>query len=215
MFILLTPGICSAQEEIRFDFEQSQEGWKIPDWAFYQGDHVAISTEVTAEEASSGENSLQVDCEFPGNRWAAALVEFKVEKGLPFLGLEGYEEIKKLEYLDLTGYKNISVDVYLPRKAPAGLIQARIILTVGEGWLFTEMRYAVPLERGKWTTIQAKLDTPEDESSEWKGRKEKKLIHHQDKVRKIAIRIEYDAAPPHRIGRKYHGPIYIDNLLIN
>lgn len=202
LFVALSVNIdiSSAEDKIRFDFEGSLEKWKIPDWAYYQNDHKAISVELSDKMASSGENSLEMMCEFPGNKWIAALVEYNTDNDTT--------------YLDLSGYKSISVDVYLPKKAPRDLIQARIILTVGDGWHFTEMRYAVPLERGKWTTIKAKLDTPEDESSEWKGRKEKKLIYHQDKVKKIAVRIEYDAAPPHRIGSKYHGPIYIDNLVI-
>jgi hypothetical protein len=196
-FLSMNIDVSSAEDKVHFDFEGSTEKWEIPDWAFYQADHKAKTVEVSDKEASSGENSIAVMCDFPGNKWAAALVEFKNEN-----------------YMDFTGYKSISVDIYLPKKAPKDLIQARIILTVGDGWHFTEMRYGVPLERGKWTTIKANLDTPEDESSEWKGRGEKKLIYHQHKVQKIAVRLEYDAAPPHRIGPRYQGPIYIDNLVV-
>ncbi len=134
-------------------------------------------------------------CEFPGDAWAAALIEHR-------------------EDMDWSGYESISVDIYLPKKAPKAPLQARIVLTIGIGWHFTEMRYAVPLKRGRWTKIKAKLESEEPEESDWKGRKEKQLFKHIKNIRKVAIRIEYDASPPYRVGHKYHGPIYIDNMVI-
>ena len=41
MFMLAGRGIVYA-EDIVFDFEQGNEDWKIPGWAYEQGDHVAI-----------------------------------------------------------------------------------------------------------------------------------------------------------------------------
>ncbi|MGB2631269.1 MAG: hypothetical protein WBD24_07290 [Candidatus Omnitrophota bacterium] len=184
-----------ASEEIKYDFEGSNKGWSIPDWAYYQGDHVAKEVEVSSKKASTGESSLAVMCEFPGNVWKAALVEH-------------------LEDMDLSGKETISADIYLPKDAPKGIIVARFILTIGIGWHFTEMRYAVPLVPGRWTRIEAKLENDEVEKSDWKGRKEKRLFHHIHHVKKIAIRIEYDASPPYRVGHKYHGPVYIDNVVI-
>ncbi|MFQ5953314.1 MAG: hypothetical protein ACE5JK_07965, partial [Candidatus Omnitrophota bacterium] len=178
-----------------FSFEGSNEGWVIPDWAYYQGDHKAESADISSEKASKGDNSLEVVCNFPGDIWTAALIEHR-------------------EDMDLSGSETISADIYLPKKAPKRIIVARFILTVGIGWHFTEMRYAVPLVPGRWTKLKAKLESEEVEKSEWKGRKEKRLFHHISSVRKIAIRIEYDASPPYKVGRKYKGPIYIDNVVI-
>ena len=187
-----------ALEKIHFDFEGNPGGWGIPDWAFYQSDHVARSTEVSSEEFSTGENSLKVMCEFPGDVWRAVLVE---------LGRD----------IDLSEYTTISAEVFLPKNAPRSLMQARLIITAGDGWHFIEMREAVPLKPGKWTKIEAKLEKEyvEGEPSDWKGRNpEKRLYNNIDKVKKIAVRVEYNAAPPTQTGKKYEGPIYIDNIVI-
>jgi len=186
-------------EDIRFDFEETAEKWKIPDWAYGQGDHKAVAVEVSPDKASSGNNSLKMMVEFPGDVWTAALVDFQADGE---------------EYMDLSKYESISVDVFLPKKAPRELLKARIIVTAGIGWHFTEMRYPVMLKRGKWNTVKVTIEKEDVEDSEWKGRKEKRLFNHVDKIKKIAVRVEYDAAPPFRLGPKYHGPIYIDNLVI-
>lgn len=186
---------AEKKEKIHFDFETSNQDWIIPDWAYSQSDHVAETVEISSKEASSGKNSLAVICDFPGDAWRAALVE-------------------RNESMDLTGYKSISADIYIPKGAQRGLIKARFILTIGEGWLFTEMRQTVFLKPGRWVTVKANLESEETEKSDWKGRDEKRLFLHIDQIKKIAIRIEYDAAPPHRIGARYQGPIYIDNIVI-
>jgi len=189
--------VFGAKEEIRFDFEEGTQGWKIPDWAYYQDDHRGKTSNISTERASSGEQSLEIMCDYPGKLWAAVLIEREKD-------------------MDLSGYESISVDVYLPRKAPKGLFLGRVILTVGDGWWFTEQRVAEPLESGKWTTITIPLDTPDltDRQALWRGRKEKRLYNNLNKIKKIAVRIEYDAAPPYRIGPKYDGPIYVDNVVI-
>lgn len=191
----LPPLQAYGLDDIKYDFENGDQDWKIPDWAYYQKDYKAESSEVSADLASSGKQSLKVVCDFPGTVWAAALVE--VEKDYDFFG-----------------YKSISVDVYLPKAAPKDLILARMILTVGDGWLFTEMKTPQLLERGRWITITAKLDPYEMATSDWRGRAEKRLFNYIHKIKKIAVRIEYDAAPPFRIGPAYHGPVYIDNLVV-
>ncbi|MEA3489256.1 MAG: hypothetical protein U9R44_02800 [Candidatus Omnitrophota bacterium] len=190
-------GAFSAEEEIHFDFEKENPGWVIPDWAYEQPDHVARFVSASSKEASSGSNSLEIMCEYPGDEWKAALVEREGD-------------------LDFTGYETISMDVYLPKTAPKHLFLGRIILTVSEGWLFTQMKEGVPLYPGKWTTVSARLDFPEQDykKSAWRGRKEKRLYKHLSKIKKVAIRIEYDAAPPYRIGKKHHGPVYVDNMVI-
>jgi len=200
VFVLVTlcssAGVAQESERIEYGFEDGAQGWRIPDWAFYQKDHVATDIGITTENASQGESSLEVMCDFPGKTWACALVEVEAQ-------------------LDLSGYNTISADIYLPKKAPRDLIQARIILTVGDGWLFTEMRTPVLLERGKWTTVKVDIEKEDVEGiSQWKGRKEKRLFLHIHNVKKVAIRIEYDAAPPTRVGPEYNGPIYIDNIVI-
>ena len=178
---------------ILYDFEDSTEGWKIPDWAFYQSDHVAKEVAISDKKATNGKGSLEVICDFPGNRWSAALIE--VEKDM-----------------DLSEYESISADVFIPRDAPKSFFKARFIMTVGIGWHFIQQREAVSLIPGKWTTIKAPLEKSELETSAWSGRGEKRLFNHINAVKKIAIRVEYDVAPPHTIGPRYNGPIYIDNV---
>ncbi len=192
-------------DEIRFDFEYGTEGWEIPDWAFdlskievYKG----VSAETSTEEASVGNASLKMICDYPGDEWTAAIVE-------------------KAQDMDLREYNTISADIFIPRSAPR-LLEGRLILTVGDGWLFTQMRESVPLKPGKWTTVEAKLenkleidpDTGEPKQSAWRGRKQKRLCYHIDKVKKVAVRVEYNAAPPSRTGSRYKGPVYIDNVVI-
>lgn len=202
---LAVTALCEEKEEIRFDFETGAEGWVIPDWVFDQNKiniYRAVSVDVSSEEASSGSNSLEIMCDFPGREWAAALVELQRD-------------------FDFSSYDTISVDIYVPRKAPR-LIEGRIILTVGDGWLFTEMRNSVYLQPGKWTTVTAHIEKeqkmdPETGApalSEWKGRGDKSLYLHIDKIKKVAIRIEYNAAPPDRTGPRYKGPMYVDNIVI-
>jgi hypothetical protein len=180
---------------IVFDFEESTQDWMIPDWAYDQGDHVAKEVSISPDYAVEGVNSLAVKCEFPGDLWRAALIEWK-------------------QNLDLTGYNTISADIYLPEGAPKNIIKGRIVLTVGDGWLFTAMKEPVFLVPGKWNHISARLETEATSITDWKGRDERRLYKHIDKIRKIAIRIEYDAVPPHIMGKEYNGPIYIDNFRI-
>ena len=185
----------AAEDDIVYNFENDIGKWKIPDWAYYQDDHRATELSQSDKKVSEGKGSLEIMCNFPGDRWAAALVESEQD-------------------LDLSGYNTISADVYLPKNGPRGFMQARFILTVGVGWHFIEQRTVFPLIPGKWTTITVKLDNEENETSEWKGRKEKRLFNHINAIKKIAVRIEYDSAPPHRTGPVYKGPVYVDNIVI-
>ena len=188
--------VFAGEEDILYTFDESIEGWKVPDWAFEQRDYVAGKTLLSGETMKSGPGALEVVCDFPGNRWAAALVE--IEKDM-----------------DLSGYSSISADIFIPKSAPKGFFKARFIMTVGIGWHFIEMREPVDLIPGKWVTLQADIEKEELLISDWKGRGEKRLFKHADKVKKIAVRIEYDASPPHTIGGRYNGPVFIDNVVIS
>ena len=123
---------------------------------------------------------MKIVSDFPGDTWTASLVEIQ-------------------QYLDLSPFRAISVDVYLPPEAPAGL-KAKLILTVGSNWKFVEMNRSVPLIPGEWTKISASI---EPGSYDWK-RVVPDESFGQD-VRKIAIRVESNKP-------KYSGPIYVDNV---
>lgn len=187
--------LAERDNGIKFDFEESTQDWKVPDWAYYQPDHVAKDVKVGRDKVLKGEGALEVECDFPGNKWSAALVE--IEKDM-----------------NLSEYSRISAGVYIPGSAPKGFFKARFVITAGIGWHFIEMRESVSITPGRWVTIEAPIEKTEFETSAWKGRGEKRLFKHLDQVKKIAIRIEYDASPPHTIGPSYHGPVYIDNVVI-
>ncbi len=186
----------AENREMAFTFDEDVEDWKVPDWAFEQKDYVAGTVGLTREVFKDGPGALEVICDFPGNRWAAALVE--IEKDM-----------------DLSGYDTISADIFIPKGAPKGFFKARFIMTVGIGWHFIEMREPVDLIPGKWITLTAKIEKEEVPMSAWKGRWERQLFKHVNQVKKVAVRIEYDASPPHTIGGRYRGPVYIDNVVIS
>ena len=196
--MVLPSGIFPAfgkSDTIKFDFEDDAKGWDIPDWAYNHRDYKSKEVLISDKKALEGEKSLEVVCDFPGNVWAAVIIERKKD-------------------MDLSDYDTISASIYLPRKAPRGFYKARFILTVGVGWHFIEMRHPVDLIPGRWNTVKAKLEKSEEGETQWKGRGEKRLYKHIDQIKKIGLRIEYDAAPPHRVGSRYRGPIYIDNIII-
>ncbi len=179
--VLSVSSFARAEEKVLFSFEKDTQGWEIPEWALEQEDHVAKSIEVSKDFAKDGEQSLKVMAAFPGKTWTSALVE-------------------DFEYFDWTPYKAIAVDVYIPKEAPIGL-KAKIILTVGENWKFTEMARSVALVPGEWVTVTANL-LPSSE--DWK----KTVVddNFRKDVRKIAVRVESNKKP------EYNGPIYIDSI---
>ncbi len=183
-----------AEPEYEFDFEKDTEGWEIPDFAMEQGDHVARSLDISPDKSRTGKNSLKVECEFPGDLWTAALIEYKKD-------------------LDLRGFKSISADIYLPRKAKGDLYLARFILTVGP-WYRVEMRNPVLLIAGKWNRIECDLDAGANEMAYWRcSKKEECVSANLYHVRKIDLRIEYNANP-WQGGPPYNGPVYVDNIVI-
>lgn len=183
-FVLAVSAPVFAAENVLFGFEKNTESWEIPDWALEKEDHVGDSISVSNTCASEGKSSLEFRVDFPGPRpdpkWAGAYVEVQ-------------------EYFDWTPYSSIAFDVYLPPEAPVGL-KAKIILTVGDNWEWTEMSGLIPLEPGKWTTITANLKAG---STDWR-RAAVTDAFRQD-VRKLGIRIESNRPA-------YKGPIYIDNI---
>jgi hypothetical protein len=172
---------AKAEEKVLFGYEKDAQGWDIPEWALEQEDHVARSVAQSNEMAKEGTGSLKVVAEFPGKIWSGAIVE-------------------DFEYFDWTPYKGVAVDIYLPKEAPQGL-KAKIILTVGESWKFTEMARSVPLNPGAWTTISANLMPG---SEDWK----KTIVddNFRRDVRKVAVRVESNKKP------EYKGAFYIDDF---
>lgn len=152
------------------DFENTDDGWSIPAWASAKPDHVASDARPVKGISSSGEYSLEVLSDFPGERWTASLVDIQ-------------------QYLDLSDHSMISADIFLPREAPPGL-RAKLIFTVGENWRFVEMARSLALTPGQWTTITADLS---DGSGDWK-RTEVNRLFRKD-VRKIALRVESNRKP--------------------
>src|SRR3989338_4345469 len=187
---------CAAENpEIRFGFEKGLDGWDIPEWALERPDYVGQSIEISPEHATKGENSLKLNCDFPGTAWRAVVVEH-------------------VEDINLRGYKRILVDVFIPSDAPSEFLRGKIIVTAGPWW-YIEMLDSVPLKRGDWTTITARLDVGDKgEMRYWKCKtKEECLEAHLDQVKKLAVRIEYNASYD-RTGRAYKGPVYIDNIIV-
>ncbi len=172
-----------TEERTFYDFETDMNGWEVPMWAEGKTDYVSKSAEQSSDMASRGQGSMKVAADFPGGLWTAALVEIQ-------------------QYLDLSNYRVIRADIYLPPDAPVGL-NAKLIITVGETWKFVEMSRSYPLIPGEWVTITASI---EPGSYDWK-----RVVPDEkfaEDVRKIAIRIESNRKP------KYAGTIYIDNVRV-
>lgn len=177
------PSSIIKNEKVLYDFETGENGWEIPSWAMDKPDHVATSISTSKAVASNGRKSLKLDSSFPGGMWTASLAEIQ-------------------HYLDLSDYEVLSVDIYLPPDAPEGL-RAKVILSVGEEWRFTEMSRSIRLQPGKWTNITASI---REGSTDWKRTKVDNAF--KSDVRKIAIRIESNRKPV------YTGPVYIDNFRV-
>ena len=103
------------------------------------------------------------------------------------------------EYFDWSPYSTLSVDVTLPADAPAGL-KAKLILTVGENWEWTEMRRSIQLSPGQTTTLTASLVAG---SEDWK----RTVVddNFRKDVRKLAVRLESNKPA-------YQGKFYLDNV---
>ena len=171
-----------AREIVLYSFEKDPQGWEVPDWALSKKDHVVRQIGISEYQASSGKYSLEMDAEFSSDpSWAGAYVE------------------RLVEVTDWSPFNYLSFDVYLPKDAPQGL-KARVILTVGEEWKWTEMNKTVPLAPGEWTVVKVDL-TPN--SMQWR-----RFITDafRSDIRKMGFRVESNG----KIA--YKGPIYIDNV---
>jgi hypothetical protein len=180
-----TPSMAPITEErTYYDFEtRDLSGWEVPQWALGKTDYAARSAEYSEEVSSKGKASMKVTAEFPGGLWTGALVEIQ-------------------QYLDLSRYRVIRADIYLPPDAPIGLT-AKLIVTVGENWRFVEMSRSFPLMPGEWNEISASI---EPGSYDWK-----RVVPDEkfaEDVRKIALRVESNQKP------KYSGPFFVDNVRV-
>ena len=162
--------VSGGAEEVIFDFESDLQGWDIPDWAYEKADHVQKEVNVSDKFAKTGKKSMEIKAEFPGGKWAAAVVEV-------------------MQYFDWTQYKAIAYDIYIPADAPKGL-KTKLILTVGDDWKWVEMSRDFDVVPGEWTTVQADL-TPG--SIDWR-RVQVDDKFRQD-VRKMDIRIVSNNKP--------------------
>jgi len=172
-----------TEERVLFSFEQGTNGFDVPEWFREKPENAAVRIGVSKKYSSEGSQSLEVESNFPGQIWSASMVELE-------------------QYLDLTPYRQISVDVLAPRAAPMGL-KAKIILTIGDQWKWTEMICSVPLAPGEWATVNASV---EPGSMSWK-RTEVGESFRSD-IRKIVVRVESNKSPI------YKGPVYIDNIRV-
>ena len=172
-----------TEERTFYGFENDLQGWEIPMWAANKSDYVAKGVVISKDVASEGSASLKMMANFPGNIWTAALAEIE-------------------QYLDISRFRVIRADIFLPKDAPIGL-KAKIIVTVGENWKFVEMNQDTLLMPGEWVTLSANV---EPGSYDWK-----RIVPDKEfaaDVRKISIRIVSNRKP------KYSGPLYIDNVRV-
>ena len=172
-----------TEEKVLFGFERGDEGFGIPDWVEEKPDNASKSLSVSKSFASEGKQSLCLATDFPGKMWSSAIVELE-------------------QYLDLSPYRQIMADVYVPAGTPEGL-KAKIILTVGENWEWIEMARSFPLVGGEWITVSASIESG---SLEWK-KTEVTNAFRQD-IRKLVVRVESNKTPI------YNGPVYIDNIRV-
>jgi hypothetical protein len=179
---LLAANDSAAREITLYTFEKDPEGWEIPDWALDKKDHVAKQLSVSEFHASEGKYALELGVAFSGMpSWEGAYVE------------------RVAEVNDWSPFGFLSVDIFLPANAPRGL-RAKIILTVSDKWIWTEMNRSIPLTPGEWTVIKADF-TPE--SMAWRRFIDESF---RTDVKKIGVRIESNGKVD------YKGPIYIDNV---
>ena len=173
-----------ATEIVIYGFEESAEGWAIPDWAKSSADYVATGAAPSQRVAEEGQSSLEIQADFPGGRWVGAYVE------------------RQAEVTDWADFHQLFVSLYVPKEAPDGL-EARIVLTVGDTWKWTEMNHGIALKPGAWTTIGANL-TPV--STDWKFFPDE---HFRKNIKRIGVRIESNKQPV------YRGSVFLDNIRLS
>ena len=172
-----------TEERTLFGFERGYDGFEIPFWAEEKEDNAGKKLTLSQDFASEGKQSIRLEVDYPGKVWSSGIVEME-------------------QYLDLSDYREIAVDIYLPEDAPLGL-KAKFVLTVGEDWTYTEMSRSVPVIPGEWTTIKASL---EPGTYDWK--RAEVTDEWKADIRKIVVRIDSNKRPV------YAGSIYIDNVRV-
>ena len=173
--------VLFAAEIVIYGFEGSLDGWSIPDWAKSSADYVGEECLVSQEHAREGRQALELQTAFPGDRWASAYVE------------------RQVETTDWSPFSQLTVDVYLPETAPNGL-GAKLILTLGDQWQWTEMNRVIQLQPGSWTSVTVNLKPG---SLDWKFFPDEAF---RKDVRKVGVRIEADK------GSAYRGSVFLDNM---
>jgi len=187
---LFSVGLASAAE-VTFDFEHGNQGWCIPDWTVGRDDYVGKLVEVTTERFLDQKSALKLECDFPRESWAAAIVEFESQKGLE-------------------AGNTIAAKIFLPKKARYACLKARIIVTAGDAWRIMEGK-AVPLVAGEWNMLAVKFS--EFNSKEASAGSSDVLVTSEN-IKKIAIRIERDASPWDTLTR-YNGAVYITDVVVS
>lgn len=180
-----TPDISHSKEVVLYSFEKDPQGWEMPDWTLTKNEYVGRQISVSEFNSSDGKYALEFDVEFSNSpQWEGAFIE------------------RICDVTDWSPFSYLSVDIFLPKNSPQGL-RARVILTVGEGWKWTEANKAYPLTPGEWTVI--KLDLTSNSMS-WR-----KFIDDsfRSDIRKMGVRIESNG----KIA--YKGPVYVDNVKLS
>ncbi|MFC1643797.1 hypothetical protein ACFL5C_00520 [Candidatus Omnitrophota bacterium] len=175
-----------------FDFEHDTQGWMIPEWTIGREDYVGQYLLLGNEKSLKNNLSLKLVCKFPRGSWAAALVEY---------------EPRRL----IKGGSDISVDVFLPKKARGSEFKARIIITFDKSWRILEGG-AVTLKPGKWNKVSLRLN-PCETVDRRISLQENNDSADMESISKIAVRVEREATAWDK-KRRFKGPIYIDNILI-
>lgn len=176
------PDLSISKEITLYNFEKDPQGWEIPDWAFAKKDNASEQIGISEFQASNGKYALELGVDFQVNEgWKGAYIE------------------RITDITDWSLFKYLYMDIFLPKEAPRGL-RARIILTVGEDWKWSEMNKSIPLAPGEWTVLKVDLS---GESLNWK-----RFITDEFRadVKKVGVRIESNG------NVVYKGPVYIDNV---
>ena len=175
------PGAGLPTELELFGFEDGLQEWTIPAWEETAPDYAGRRLDISREMMSHGAAALQLFVDFTGERWTGAYVE------------------REMYITDWHPFCILAVDVYLPPEAPEGL-QARIILTRGAQWQWTEQNHTVPLAPGEWTTVRVNLAS---DSLDWTFFLDDTFRRD---IRKIGLRIEAER------GTVYRGPVLLDDI---
>ena len=164
-----------------YGFENGPAGWEVPDWTKDKEDLLDCDLAISEHVASEGKYSFEIMADFEASAWRGIYIQ------------------RDVEVSDWSPFRTISVDVYLPEDAPRGF-KARLILTLGEEWKWTEMNSAADLTPGEWTVITADLSP---ESKDWKNFMLEDL---RKDVKRLGIRVESERTP------LYKGSFFIDNI---